>query len=423
LSAYSVGAPSRFVDRLGECQTLDRLLHDALAGRSRVAVLRGDAGVGKSALLHYVSLCAADCRVATAVGVESEMELPYSALHQLCAPMLDLREGLPVPQRQALETVFGLSARPAPDRFLVALGTLTLLAEVAERQPLVCIVDDAQWLDQASAQILGFVARRLLAERIALVCAARTGVGDEVLVGLPEIIIRGLADKDARELLLDNVHGPLDRAICDQIVAESRGNPLALLELPRTYPTGDLAGGFGLPDNPVASSRALLNDGASAEELFREAIEQLSRTPMRPELARAHLVYGEWLRREGQRSAAREQLRTAHNEFVAIGMDAFADRAHRELLAAGDRPRTGSGATRTRLSPQEDQIARMAGDGLSNPEIGAQLFISARTVEWHLRKVFGKLRITSRRELPRALADTSRGTRVIAASETSPTDR
>jgi DNA-binding CsgD family transcriptional regulator/tetratricopeptide (TPR) repeat protein len=919
LSAHSVGAPSRFVDRLGECQTLDRLLHDALAGRSRVAVLRGDAGVGKSALLHYVSLCAADCRVATAVGVESEMELPYSALHQLCAPMLDLREGLPVPQREALETVFGLSARPAPDRFLVALGTLTLLAEVAERQPLVCIVDDAQWLDQASAQILGFVARRLLAERIALVCAARTGVGDEVLVGLPEIIIRGLADKDARELLLDNVHGPLDRAICDQIVAESRGNPLALLELPRTFPTGDLAGGFGLPDSPVASRiersyrerlvrlpsdtqlfvlvaaaeplgdpallrraaetlrldtgsanaaidagllrvaarvefahplvrsaayrfatpgdrrrvhhvlamatdpqtdpdrrawhrarathgqdedvaaeleqsagrararggvaaaaaflqrsvaltedaarraeralaaadaslqagafsaalelaaaaevraasdtqrgridlvrghiafasgaagdgaallmnaarrlsavdvdlardtylvawraaiigghlvpdnllreiclgaqrlppspdtphplavlldglallttdgrvaatptlqraanalitmqaedvlrwgsvataasaavwdcdgfydlstrqvqlardagaladlpyhlsalglarawrgdfsgaesllveadsvaaatgstlapytalrlralqgreadasamiaaaldhaaarrngmaavqahwaaavlsnglarfgaaavaarqaitdsrepwvslwalpelvegavgagdrtvaadavdrltettqptgtkfglgiearcRALLNEGALAEEFFREAIEQLSRTPMRPELARAHLVYGEWLRREGQRSAAREQLRTAHNEFVAIGMDAFADRARRELLAAGDRPRTGSGATRARLSPQEDQIARLAGDGLSNPEIGAQLFISARTVEWHLRKVFGKLGITSRRDLPQALADTSRG--------------
>ena len=146
-----------------------------------------------------------------------------------------ISSGCPRPQRDALATVFGLSTGPPPDRFLVGLATLTLFAEVAEQQPLVCIVDDAQWLDQASAQILGFVARRLLAERIALVCAARTGIGDDVLAGLPELPIEGLGDSDARALLLDNVHGPLDAAVCEQIITESHGNPLALLELPRTW--------------------------------------------------------------------------------------------------------------------------------------------------------------------------------------------
>ena len=150
-------------------------------------MLRGEAGVGKSALLDYLSDRVAGWHVARAVGVESEMELAYSGLHQLCAPMLDHLDRLPAPQRDALATVFGLSAGPAPDRFLVGLATLTLFAEVAEQQPLVCIVDDAQWLDHASAQILGFVARRLLAERIAIVCAARTGIGDDVLAGLPEL--------------------------------------------------------------------------------------------------------------------------------------------------------------------------------------------------------------------------------------------
>ena len=193
---------------------LDRLVADAAAGRSRVTVLRGEAGVGKSALLGYLSGRVADWQVARAAGVESEMELAYAGLHQLCAPLLDRLDRLPVPQRDALATVFGRSAGAAPDRFLVGLATLTLLAEAAEQQPLVCIVDDAQWLDQASAQILGFVARRLLAERVAVVCAARTG-GNDVLAGLPELSIRGLDDRDARTLLLDSVPGPLDARVCE----------------------------------------------------------------------------------------------------------------------------------------------------------------------------------------------------------------
>jgi DNA-binding CsgD family transcriptional regulator len=890
-------------------------LTDTLAGHSRAAVLRGEAGVGKSALLGYLSDRVADWWVARAVGVESETELAYSGLHQLCAPMLDRLERLPVPQRDALATVFGQSSGPAPDRFLVALATLTLFAEIAEEQPLVCIVDDAQWLDRASAQILGFVARRLLAERVVLVCAARTGIGDDVLAGLPELPIEGLGDSDARALLLDNVHGPLDAAVCDQIITESHGNPLALLELPRTWRAADLAGGFGLPDShplvgkveqsyarrllllpsdarlvvlaaaaeplgdpvllhraaellgvelaaadpavdagllkvggrvefahplvrsaayrsaaaedrhrvhralaeatdaetdpdrrawhlaratpgpgeevaaelersagraqarggvaaeaaflqravaltvdparraeralaaaqaslqagafdaalgllataeagpldefqrarvdlvrahvalasglgsdapplllkaakrlelfdlelaretylnawgaaalagvddlleicravralpppagdprpvdllldglallvtegsaaatatlqrtataladmtaddvlrwgwtataasaavwdfegmraitartvrllrdagalaqlPVplavlgaltvwsgdfadatsliaeadnvaavtgspmapltalsllarqgreaeasaliaetiaqaaaggqgiaatnahwaaavlhnglgrydeaasaaqraisypfelldsmwalpelveaaartgdavlardalerlaestqpcgtdfglgieARSRALLSDGAAAGHLYREAIGRLSRTRLRPELARSHLLYGEWLRREGRRVDAREQLRTAHDMLVAIGMEAFAERAGRELLATGGRVPKRSDETRDQLTPQEEQIARLARDGLSNPEIGAQLFISARTVEWHLRKVFAKLGISSRRQLRAALPNDSR---------------
>ncbi len=244
----------RLLGRRAECEALDGVLADALAGRSRVAVLRGEAGAGKSALLDYVSERVAGWHVATAVGVESEMQLAYSGLHQLCSPVLGELDRLPVPQRAALETVFGRDTGSAPDRFLVGLATLTLFADVAEQQPLVCIVDDAQWLDHASAQILGFVARRLLAERIALVCATRTGIGDDVLAGLPELPIHGLGDSDARALLLENVHGPLDAAVCAQIIAESHGNPLALLELPRTWNATELAGGFGLPaSHPVVS--------------------------------------------------------------------------------------------------------------------------------------------------------------------------
>jgi DNA-binding CsgD family transcriptional regulator len=230
-------------------------LADALAGRSRAIVIRGDAGAGKSALLAYVSERARDWRVARAVAVESEMDLAYSGLHQLCLPMLDLLDRLPGPQRDALATVFGLRGGAAPDRFLVGLATLSLLAEAAERQSLLCIVDDAQWLDDASAQIVVFVARRLLAERIALVCAARTGVSEDSFDGLRALPVEGLGHDDARALVAENVPGPLDPVVQELILAESHGNPLALLELPRTWDTDHLAGGFGFPTSrPVAGT-------------------------------------------------------------------------------------------------------------------------------------------------------------------------
>ena len=242
----------KLVGRRAECEALDRLVADVLAGASRVLVLRGDAGMGKSALLGYLSDRVTGWRVVSAVGVESEMELAYSGLHQLCAPLLDHLDELPVPQRDALATVFGLSPGSAPDRFLVGLAALTLVAQAAEQRPLACIVDDAQWLDQPSTQMVAFVARRLLAERIALVCAGRTGIEDGVLAGLPALPVGRLSDSATR-LLLGSVHISLDAAVADRIIAESHGNPLALLELPRTWRAEGLAAGFGLPGGrPVA---------------------------------------------------------------------------------------------------------------------------------------------------------------------------
>jgi len=245
---------TELIGRRDECDALDRLVADVLAGASRVLVLRGDAGMGKSALLGYLSEQlsggagqGSGWRVVPAAGVESEIELAYSGLHQLCAPLLDHLGELPPPQRDAIATVFGLADGPAPDRFLVGLATLTLLAQAAEVRPLACVIDDALWLDHASAQIVGFVARRLLAERIALVCAARTGIEDGALAGLPTMAIGGLGHSDARRLLLRNVYGPLDAGVIDKIITESHGNPLALLELPRTWRAAGHAGGYGLP--------------------------------------------------------------------------------------------------------------------------------------------------------------------------------
>ena len=245
----------RLLGRQAEVEALDRLVVDALAGTSRVLILRGEAGVGKTALLGHLTRHAesSSSRIARGAGVESEMELAYSSLHQICVTMLDHLDRLPVPQRTALETVFGLSEGPVPGPFLVGLATLTLVADVAEDQPLVCVLDDAQWLDEASARVLSFVARRLLAERVAIVCSARTGIGDGVMAGLPELVVGPLDERDARALLLENLIGPLDAAVCDQIVAESHGNPLALLEFPRTWNAAELAGGFAFPEtSPVA---------------------------------------------------------------------------------------------------------------------------------------------------------------------------
>ncbi len=245
----------RLLGRNAECEFLQTALADAFDGRSRVVVLRGEAGAGKSALLNYVVERTAGWRVASAIGVESEMELAYSGLHQLCGSMLDQLDRLPTPQRTALGTVFGLRDGDAPDPFLVGLATLSLLAEAAEHQPLLCLIDDAQWLDAASAQILLFVSRRLLAERIAVVCAARTETTNEPLDGLPELSLSRLSDSDALALLLENLQGPFDAAVCNQIVSESHGNPLALLELPRSWNVADVAGGFAFPTRHPAVSR------------------------------------------------------------------------------------------------------------------------------------------------------------------------
>jgi DNA-binding CsgD family transcriptional regulator len=251
--------------RRDECAVLDGLLQGARAGRSGVLVLRGEAGVGKTALLDYAIGSASDMLVVRASGVESEMELPFAALHQLCAPLLDRFEGLPVPQRHALEITFGLSGGPAPDRFFVGLAVLGLLSEVAQERPLLCVIDDAQWLDRASAQGFAFVARRLLADSVVMLFAARAPSDEPA--GFPELVLEGLRGADARSLLASVLPGRLDEGIADELLAETRGNPLALLELPRGLTAAQLAGGFGLP--------AALSLSGRIEESFQERLEAL----------------------------------------------------------------------------------------------------------------------------------------------------
>ncbi|MCW2936799.1 MAG: ATPase [Actinomycetia bacterium] len=232
-------------NRRSERDALDRLVEAVQAGDSRALVVRGDPGVGKTMLLDYVAERAHGCQLARAVGLQSEMELVFAGLHQLCAPMLSHAERLPGPQQDALRTAFGIAAGPPPDRFLVGLGVLSLLSEVAGERPLICLIDDEQWLDRASAQALGFAARRLAADPVGLVFAAREPSAE--LAGLPGLEVSGLRDEDARALLDAAMTGPLDARVRDLIVAETRGNPLALLELPRLLRPAELAGGFGLP--------------------------------------------------------------------------------------------------------------------------------------------------------------------------------
>ncbi len=247
--------PSGLLGRVEECEELDRLVAGVRAGQSRVLVLRGEAGVGKTALLGYLPGAAEGCRIARASGVESEMELPFAGLHALCAPLLGSLRRLPAPQRDALNTAFGLSAGPPPDRFLVGLAVLSLLADAAEEQPLICIVDDAQWLDRVSAQTLAFVARRLLAERVGLVFALRDTGEEHALERLPDLVIDGLSDADSRQLLDAMIPGPLDEQVQHQILSEAAGNPLALLEPPRGLKPIAVAGGFGLPGELPLTSR------------------------------------------------------------------------------------------------------------------------------------------------------------------------
>ncbi|MDQ1458910.1 MAG: hypothetical protein QOI08_394, partial [Actinomycetota bacterium] len=230
--------------RSEECQRLDDVLAEVRRGQSRALLLRGQAGVGKTALLDHGVDAAHGFAVKRAVGVESEMELPYAALHQLCGGMLDRIERLPPPQADALGVVFGLHVSESPDRFIVGLAMLNLLAEVAADRPLLCVVDDAQWLDQASAQTLAFVARRLGAESIALLFGARDPLAVPDLGGLPELVVGGLSDADSRALLVSALPGRVDAGVLDRIVAETRGNPLALLEGPRGLTPADVAGGF-----------------------------------------------------------------------------------------------------------------------------------------------------------------------------------
>src|SRR5438128_882250 len=251
--------------RRSECGVLDRLMKAVGAGESRALVLRGGPGVGKTALLEYLVEQAPGFRVVRAAGVQSEMELAFAGLHQLLASMLDRLEGLPAPQSEALRTAFGLASGRPPDRFFLGLAVLTLLSDVAEEQPLVCVVDDEQWLDRASADVLAFVARRLDRESVGLIFAARAA--SDQLAGLPELVVEGLSEADAYALLDSILTAPLDPRVREQIVSETCGIPLAMLEVLRDLTPAEFAGGFGLAGGVPVSG--------SIEETFGRRIDAL----------------------------------------------------------------------------------------------------------------------------------------------------
>lgn len=236
--------PPALAGRGTECARLDQLLTEARLGKSAALVLRGEPGIGKSALLAYAAGRSDGCRIIRATGAEWEMELPFAGLHQLCVGLLDGSGRLPALQGDALSTAFGLRPGTQPDRFLVALAALSLFSDAAEERPLVCLVDDVQWLDQSSAQVLAFVARRLAAESVVLLFAEREPSQLKELAGLPDLRVGGLADAPARELLASVISAPVDERVRDRILAETRGNPLALLELPREFSSEGFAGGF-----------------------------------------------------------------------------------------------------------------------------------------------------------------------------------
>lgn len=281
----TTGSETHLRGRHAETRALHRLIANARAGTSGVLVVRGEAGVGKTALLDFLEAIASDSRLVRTSGVESEMELPFAALHQLCAPFLDRREHLPAPQHDALSIAFGLTAGPSPDRFMIGLAVLSLLSDAVEDQPLVCLVDDAQWLDRASAQVLGFVARRLANEAVVLVFAVRERADDRDLVGLPELSVGPISDNDAHLLLASAFPGKLDESVLDRVVAEAHGNPLALLELPRLLTPAAFAGGFGLPSDVPVSARI--------EESFSQRLTPLPDPTRRLLLVAAAEPYGD----------------------------------------------------------------------------------------------------------------------------------
>ncbi len=351
--------------RAAECRVLDDLLKSVRSGGSEVRVLLGQAGVGKSTLLQYLRTSASGFLPLGATGIESEMELPYAGLQQVCAPILELRQTLPAPQRAALEGAFGLSdSAPAPERFLVGLAVVGLLAAASAETPVLLVVDDVQWLDTVSAQTLFFVARRLLAERVCLVLALRTPI--DGIAGLPSMAVGGLADEDARGLLEAHFPGRLDPAVRDRVVAEARGNPLALLSITKDLSAVELAGGYQRPDKrpvvadiegryqatvlslPPAAQQVLLlaaSEPIGDPVLLRRAMSHLDLPPSAATAAEdAGLVTIDTrvqfqhplARGVVYRSATLEERRTVHSA-LAVCTDAEADpdrRAWHRALAA-----------------------------------------------------------------------------------------
>ncbi len=357
-----------FVGRSSERDLLDGMLSSVRAGESKVLVIRGEAGIGKTALLRYAARQSSGLRVAELKAVEAEMELPFAGIHQLSATMLDRLDALPAPQRGALGVALGLAAGEAPERFLVGLAVLSLLAAVAEERPLLCLVEDAQWLDAASSQILGLVSRRVRAESVAIVVAVREPAAVHDFDGLSELRLEGLPEQDARALVRSMVSGRLDDRVLDRVVAETRGNPLALLELPGRMTAAELAGGFEAPvaaelpayierhylrrvkELPEAAQRLMLL--AAAEPLGDSALVLragrnlgIEAGALAPAEAAELLQLGDsvrfhhpLVRSAVYRSASRDSRRRAHEALAEVSdPDSEADRRawHRALAADG----------------------------------------------------------------------------------------
>ena len=357
-----------FLGRARERERLDSMLAQARDGQSAVLAIRGEPGVGKTALLRYTARQASGLRTTEVEGVQAEMELPFAGIHQLCAPMLDRLDVLAAPQQHALRVALGVSSGDAPDRFLVAVAVLNLLSATAEERPLLCLVDDAQWLDAASVQALGFVARRLLAEPVAMVFSLRDPTTSWALDGLPELWLEGLEEPDARALLSKAVPGRLDDPVRDRIIAETGGNPLALVELSQRMNPSERAGGFappaasdlpsrleeeyvrriaGLPEatqqlmllaaaEPLgdaallwrAADRLVTDPGALAPATEAGLLDIDDRVRFRHPLVRS-AVY---------RAASLDERRRAHDALAAVSdVEVAADRRawHRALAAAG----------------------------------------------------------------------------------------
>lgn len=450
--------------------SLDCVLSGARDGAGGAIVVRGEPGSGKTALLSRVIERAPGVRVVQVAGVESERELGFAALHQLLFPLFGGLDRVPGPQREALGVAFGLlSAAAPPDRFLVGLGVLSLLADAAGERPVLLAVDDAQWLDSATADVLAFVARRVRPMPVAVVLAVREPAPRmPTFDDLPclrlgaeppataEPIDAARRDElvtlawQGREAETRSAAADLERGRTP-IEAAAANHALAILELglgqydaalghagavfrdgppdldvPVIPDLIEAATRCGRPDAAgaaarrldagptplapglVARSRAMLA-GDDAEELYREAIGELENSGA--ELARTRLVYGEWLRRRWRRRDAREQLRAAHEMFSDSGFAAFAGRAEVELHATGERVAKRDGGAQDRLTAQEAQVARLVADGHSNRQVAGQLFISENTVQYHLRKIFRKIGVSSRTQLARVVLDQDRAIR------------
>jgi DNA-binding CsgD family transcriptional regulator len=456
------------------------MLANARLGVGGSLVLRGEPGSGKTSLLTYAVMHAVGFRVARAAGVQPEMEYGFAALHGLLAPFLSHLDHLPVPQRDALGTALGLVTAAPPDRFRVGLAVLSLLTEVAEVRPVLLAVDDAHWLDEATADVLAFVARRLTSVPVVFAIAVREpATRVRSLDGLPPLHLATMHPRHesaaprpsaAAPAPFDATQAGLTSAEhVDNRAAAGPGENSALTHYTRTilelangrYPDAlahalevfhqdpPVLGTQILPDlieaavrsgnldaaasalerlsERTRSSRAPLASGllarskallaGEADALYRTAIEDLRHADADVDLARAHLLYGEWLRRRRRRRDAREQLRIAQELFDNAGFPAFARRASVELNATSEAVRKRRGEPGEGLTSQEAEIARLVSEGSSNRQVAARLFISQNTVEYHLQKVFRKIGVSSRTQLARAIHDQSRDNEATVAAD------